>query len=165
MTIGDPIHHRAAQARNDADDDPDDGAADGQHLVSPPILYAVEPSGAEHGALGDRPVLPQEGDDFGNRKYAEPDDDELQTIGQVGDVIGRHSERAAGIGLADGADQQAEPGRGQALQGHAAGENGDHGEAENRNHQHLGQAECQHDGPGDQNKESQKQGADQTAEQ
>ena len=88
--------------------------------------------------------MAQQRNNLWHRKDAETDDHKLQPVCQVGDVIGCHAQRAAGIGLTDGADQHAEARRRQTFERDAPSKNGDHGQAEDRDHQHFGQTEGQH---------------------
>ena len=109
VAIGDPVHDRPAKAGNNADNYTDDGAPDRQKQIGRPVADSVHPAGAEPAGSGNRRSCRSSATISGTAKMPKPDDDQLQTVGQIGNVVGRHPQAAARARLADGTHHQTEP--------------------------------------------------------
>jgi hypothetical protein len=88
VTVGDPVHHRAAQARNESDDDTDGGAAQDDELVAQGVFESVQPALAEFGLFGNRAALDQQVDDLGEGKQTQSDDHQGNPVHEIVDPEG-----------------------------------------------------------------------------
>ena len=143
--VGDEHRDVAARARNRADEGADDAAGEdvrpdgldglpirqhvGDLFVRAFLLFL-----AADDALDAR-------DDLGHREQTDQRRDELEAFQQAGLLIGDKARDAVGRVEADGAQQHAEEGAHKTLGDGLAGDGDDHGEAEDRQHEHFAGAE------------------------
>ena len=144
MAIGNPVDNRPAKARDDPDNHADQCTPYGQPFIGPPVTDPGKPSRTQRRPFGNSLVFAQKRDDFGYCKDAQPDNDQLQPIGQIGKIIACHPQLAIEGAFADGCDKHADTSRHQPFQRHPPGQNAHHRQSESRYHQQFGRFEFQH---------------------
>ena len=103
-------------------------------------------------------------DDLGHREQTDQRRDELEAFQQAGLLIGDEARDAVGRVEADGAQQHAEEGAHKTLGDGLAGDGDDHGEAEDRQHEHFAGAEVHGHIRNDRGEEGHNQRADDAAD-
>ena len=162
MAIGDPINDRAAKARNDTYDHADDGTPNREPDIGKPVFDAVKPATAERLFFRDSAVLAQQRNNLWDRKNAKADDHQLQTIGEIRKVVRRHAQIARRCTFTNSADQHPQTGCNNPFDRHTTGEDANHRQTKNGDHQKFRCSKLQHDWPCNQDKDCQERRADQT---
>ena len=146
VPIGEPVDHRAADARHRPEGRADPAAAQHQPPVGEAVLGALPHAGgrvvahvARDRRAGDREIA-----QLRQREQAEHHRHQRQAVPEIEKVEGPAQRAGLRIGP-DHGDQNAEPGRHQAAQRRIAGEHRHHRDAERREGEQLGRAEKQHD--------------------
>ena len=108
VAVGHPLRDRAAHAGHDADEGPDQAAADGQPEVAEGILHALERALADATRgqrAGDRGAAHREIDDLGNGKNPDQHRHELEPVPQVKHVEGVAGDASLRVLSHSGAEQ------------------------------------------------------------
>ena len=165
VSVGEPVHHRRTQARNDADPGSQKGAAEHQPPVGEHVPDAV--SHPFHGLLGhaaDLLALDHHVGELGQREDSQAHHDDVETVEQVERIEGPPQQPFLLVDADHGNQQSHAPGN-DALEGHPAAEDGHHGDAHDAQGEELWCREQQHQRFQDGNEQAENDGADDAAQQ
>ena len=163
MAVCEPVHHRCAEARYEAHPGPHGAATQHQEPVAKGVPDADgDAAGGVFRHIGDAGALDDEVGDLGYGEDSQAHGNEGNAVFEIGLVQCPAQDARLRI-TADGAHEQADDPYDEALEGTAAAQHRNHGDAQHAQHEELWGAERQHQRAEHRHREGQDQGAEEPA--